>query len=765
MQCHNCSGFGHYANVCPSAKGAAKASQTETTHVQPSPQTKSGTPSTTNVNPTSAYVLTSNNTWLELRVLCDTGSYNSLINASTARKIVGPRATQTTHARSPCLHASETSSWTLADGSSVTSNVILRADVRLVCDGREQPINVPLHVLDGLVSDLILGRDHMIEAMGFGGTSRDKRHEESLNAILHSLLWGTHNRVVPYSLLQEMVTTWEQTSSLRSVADVARHYITFVDDCSPALHLPAHVRGLKLQGPEGSTFLAAVLTGDNLGNDPRRRLIPCDDPPVSPPSHARAASTLSLETAGHLDASAAAEEVAFAHVLEPGIDVAKTVEQERSAVDTQLAAKLADLKERMLHKPDVYALAEEILLRHKERCLRVRLRPTDDAAKVTPMPIRPRIPGMTYSSRQPHYSPVKQLAAESLLQHLANVGVMTRNDLATCALPVLLVSKAPLPRATYTELESITDWNEFFRVVADTKPLNAVTQPLAYDFLPWQRSFELVATHGNPSWFIVVDLVQAFYQFPEDDPEHLQNVKIHNAVYQVNRVLQGHRNSTAYLNATMRTVLKGLIDHVNVTCHDDILVVGDSEIACLNNFDALLERLSAHNLRVSVKKLQLLHSSVTFGGASLSPDGVKPDANKVHAILEWPRPSNAHSLQQFLGLVRWIGEHIVALQHSLGVLDEMLSSVISDATGSEKQNPADRTKTKTLKKSPCRIQFGCHLALPHLTMSNGRPRVPSPSHLGITTNVAYSSPTQARLVGVMPSANALASRVTCRLRT
>ena len=64
----------------------------------------------------------------------------------------------------------------------------------------------------------------------------------------------------------------------------------------------------------------------------------------------------------------------------------------------------------------------------------------------------------------------------------------------------------------------------------------------------------------------------------------------------------------------------------------------------------LLERVRQEKLSLSASKLRVFMTEAVFAGATVGPDGVKPDTAKLTAIVNWPRPQDASHLEGFLGL-------------------------------------------------------------------------------------------------------------------
>ena len=83
---------------------------------------------------------------------------------------------------------------------------------------------------------------------------------------------------------------------------------------------------------------------------------------------------------------------------------------------------------------------------------------------------------------------------------------------------------------------------------------------------------------------------------------------------------------------------------------DDILIYSKSPEEHAQHVEAVLSALEQHHLYAKASKCQLGMAELDFLGHTISGAGIKVDARKVKAILEWPEPSDAHQLGCFLGL-------------------------------------------------------------------------------------------------------------------
>ena len=61
------------------------------------------------------------------------------------------------------------------------------------------------------------------------------------------------------------------------------------------------------------------------------------------------------------------------------------------------------------------------------------------------------------------------------------------------------------------------------------------------------------------------------------------------------------------------------------------------------------------NLRL---KPQFAQTSIEYLGHTLSPEGVRPNSNKVKAVLEYPRPTSVKEVKSFIGLVSYYRRHL-----------------------------------------------------------------------------------------------------------
>lgn len=113
----------------------------------------------------------------------------------------------------------------------------------------------------------------------------------------------------------------------------------------------------------------------------------------------------------------------------------------------------------------------------------------------------------------------------------------------------------------------------------------------------------------------------------------------------------GLKNAPATFQRVMDNILR---EHIGIRClvyMDDIIIFSTSLQEHLINLSKILETLRKYNLKIQVDKCDFLQKEVAFLGHVVTPEGVKPNPEKIRAIQEWPLPTNEKDLRAFLGVI------------------------------------------------------------------------------------------------------------------
>ena len=87
---------------------------------------------------------------------------------------------------------------------------------------------------------------------------------------------------------------------------------------------------------------------------------------------------------------------------------------------------------------------------------------------------------------------------------------------------------------------------------------------------------------------------------------------------------------------------------------DDILTHRETEIQQDGRLLTLLETARMNNLSLNPDKIQFKSTDCKFFGHRLTPEGLKPDPEKVKAIVDMKPPQSIQSLQSFNSMVNYL---------------------------------------------------------------------------------------------------------------
>ena len=120
----------------------------------------------------------------------------------------------------------------------------------------------------------------------------------------------------------------------------------------------------------------------------------------------------------------------------------------------------------------------------------------------------------------------------------------------------------------------------------------------------------------------------------------------------------GLKNAPSTFQRVMDNILR---EHIVVIClvyMDDIIIFSSSLQEHLANISKIFETLHKFNMKVQLDKSEFLRKEVAFLGHVVTPEGVKPNPNKIEAIKNWPLPQNEKELRAFLGVMGYYRKFI-----------------------------------------------------------------------------------------------------------
>lgn len=171
-----------------------------------------------------------------------------------------------------------------------------------------------------------------------------------------------------------------------------------------------------------------------------------------------------------------------------------------------------------------------------------------------------------------------------------------------------------------------------WRIVIDYRKLNEVT---VSDKFPIPNIENILDKLGRAQYFTTLDLAKGFHQIlvtPEDRKKTAFSTPYGH--YEYLRMPFGLKNSPATFQRVMNHVLRELINKICVVYLDDILIFSTSLEEHIMNVKKVFERIKSAGLKIHTDKCNFLKRETEFLGHILTPEGLKPNPNKIRCIQE-----------------------------------------------------------------------------------------------------------------------------------
>ena len=153
-------------------------------------------------------------------------------------------------------------------------------------------------------------------------------------------------------------------------------------------------------------------------------------------------------------------------------------------------------------------------------------------------------------------------------------------------------------------------------------------------------------------WASVIDLAAGYYAIPLDD-ESVPYTAFYvegRGYYVYLRMPFGLTGAPTTFQELISIALNDMIGRELVSWMDDICLPGDIFEVKLGHLRRFFARCRQRNLSLAPTKTKLFMSKVIFAGVTICEEGIKPNLDKVAAVVNWPEPQDVQDLMAFLGL-------------------------------------------------------------------------------------------------------------------
>lgn len=195
-----------------------------------------------------------------------------------------------------------------------------------------------------------------------------------------------------------------------------------------------------------------------------------------------------------------------------------------------------------------------------------------------------------------------------------------------------------------------------WRVVVDFRKVNLKTIDDRY---PLPNITDILDKLGKCQYFSTLDLASGFHQI-EMHPDDIQKTafNVENGHYEYLRMPFGLKNAPATFQRVMDNILKDLINKSCFVYMDDIVIFSTSLQEHIVRLKQVFQKLRESNLKIQLDKSEFLQKEVAFLGHIITTEGIKPNPDKIKAILQFPIPKTTKEIKSFLGLLGYYRKFI-----------------------------------------------------------------------------------------------------------
>ena len=259
--------------------------------------------------------------------------------------------------------------------------------------------------------------------------------------------------------------------------------------------------------------------------------------------------------------------------------------------------------------------------------------------------------GPPVQARARKLPPDKLAVAKAEIDKLVELGVCERGK-SEWSSPLLVTTKPCNAPCTCKENYPCGGW----RVCGDYRRLNDMT---VSDRYPVRNLQDFNSELRGMKIFSKIDLLKGYHQIPVSDNDIKKTAVITPfGLFLFPRCPFGLKNAGQDFQRMMDAIL-GDIPHVFVYL-DDILVASLNKEEHLKDLRKVFEILDQNGLTVNRKKCVFGKTSLDFLGHFVDATGIRPQKEKVEAILATKAPTSIKELRRFLGAINYYRRFVKA---------------------------------------------------------------------------------------------------------
>lgn len=155
-------------------------------------------------------------------------------------------------------------------------------------------------------------------------------------------------------------------------------------------------------------------------------------------------------------------------------------------------------------------------------------------------------------------------------------------------------------------------------------------------------------------------MASGFYQIPiSDESTHLTGFVTPEGHYEFLKMSFRLCNSPTVYQRIINDTLRKFINAGSVLVYiDDVLLMSITISEGVSLLHDVLTTLTNAGFSINLQKCPFLTSEVEYLGRSISHGQVRPNAQKIEALVNTPTPNSVRQVRQFLGLAGYFRQYI-----------------------------------------------------------------------------------------------------------
>lgn len=194
------------------------------------------------------------------------------------------------------------------------------------------------------------------------------------------------------------------------------------------------------------------------------------------------------------------------------------------------------------------------------------------------------------------------------------------------------------------------------RICVDFRKLNQVNKKDAY---PMPNLEEVVGSITKARYFTCLDVKSGYHQIVVQESDREKNAFVtQDGLYEFNVLPFGLCNAPATFQRLMNKILAPVLGDRVVVYLDDILIYSYDYEEHLATLARVIFLLKKAGIKLNMRKCMFGLRELTFLGYRNSQNTMRPDPEKVKAILEMPAPRNKEEAQSVMGMFNFYRKFI-----------------------------------------------------------------------------------------------------------